>query len=99
MANERGQYGQPNPSAPKKSTPWWEIAIGASVFLGAGYLVSRQGNKMMADMQRNIGTRMREVGLKKGMTQAEQDAAWDAYYAKRGLKLDDRGELVSMEKH
>lgn len=98
MASERGQYGQSVPSAPKKSTPLWEIAIGATAFFGAAYLVVRP---LIKETNRTIGeirSRVREIGIKPGMTQAEQDATWDTYYAKRGLKLDARGDLVPMEK-
>jgi hypothetical protein len=67
MTNDRGQYGS------KESTPWWKIALGATIHFSGAYLVLRRHGK-----------------------EAEKDAAWDTYYAKRKLRLS-HGEHVPME--
>lgn len=83
---------QATPLLSSPSTPWWKIALGATV-IGAGYfLVARP---MAKEIKQTIGdarTRARRVGIRPGMTQAEQDRAWDAHYARRGLRLRS-GEL------
>jgi hypothetical protein len=97
--NERGNYG-PNghyahvgADQPTTATPWWKIAIGAAVIGGAAYLLTRPIVKEMQDLEREGRARAREVGITPGMSQAEQNRAWDAYYTKKGLKLEE-GDLM-----
>ena len=66
-------------------TPWWKIAIGATAALGVGYLVLvrpsiRADDRRLAEARKLAS----DVGLKYGMTQEEQDRAFDAYYRKLG---------------
>ena len=93
MVNDRGQHGQPS----TQKTPWWKIAIGASLVLAVGYAMTRPAAKRTGQLHRDLQARARMVGLKAGMTQAEQDAAWDAYYARAGLRLTAQGDLVAMK--
>jgi len=97
-----GSYGRPSWGAPYRAhvgaeqaapTPWWKIALGAALIYGVAYLALRPTLKEYEQTLRRAEEHAREVGIKPGMTQAEQDRAWDAYYAKHGLKLED-GELV-----
>lgn len=87
----RGEYGTDRSS----STPWWQLAIGVTVVLGAGYLITRPLIKETNSAIGELRNRVREVGIKPGMSQAAQDRSWDAYYAKHGLKLEN-GELVKV---
>lgn len=92
-----GAETQP-PAQQSSGGGWWKLAIGAAVFVGAGYALTRSqmvkdGSKIFAEASRH----MREVGIKKGMSESEKNQLWDAYYAKKGLKLED-GELVKISK-
>ena len=51
-ANDRGHYMCIGADRPTQAPPWWKIAIGAIVVLGAGYLVTRP---MVKTMERTLG--------------------------------------------
>ena len=66
-------------------TPWWKIAIGATAVLGVGYLVFvrpsiKAGERRLKETRKLAS----DVGLRSGMTEAEQDRAFDAHYKKKG---------------
>ena len=79
-----GYYMGAEQDRPSK-TPWWKIAIGATAVLGVGYLVLvrpsiKAGDRRLAEARKLAS----DVGLRSGMTQEEQDRAWDAHYKKKG---------------
>lgn len=81
---ERAAIGNEGPQG-SAGTPWWKIALGAGAVLGVGYLAFvrpsiKTGERRLAEARKLAS----DVGLKFGMTQEEQDRAWDAYYTKRG---------------
>lgn len=92
----RGEYGSNGVSHnfPSQShsvgveasgTPWWKIALGVGAAVGVGYLVivlpaQKAGERRLREA-RQLAT---DVGLKLGMTEAEKDAAFDAYYKRKG---------------
>ncbi len=70
-------------------TPWLQIAIGVTAAVGAGYFLTRSmadGQKEMERVRRQLQL-LKKAGVRPGMTKAEQDRRWDAYYAKHGHKL------------
>lgn len=93
----RGEYGPfvgngaiKLPSAPRipnpaQGMPWWKIALGAGAALGVGYLMFvrpsiKAGDRRLAEVRKLAS----DVGLRSGMTEAETDRAFDAYYKKKG---------------
>ena len=80
--------------AETKGSPWIGPIIVAAVIGGSWLFFGRHAHREMKEFASAAKTRAREAGLKPGMSQAEQDRAWDAHYTKKGLKLDEAGNLV-----
>jgi hypothetical protein len=83
MPNQRGNY-----SADPSSPGWvkWILggaAAGTAVLVGRWFL--REGQSFNKEVREY---KSRHPGLKPGMSRAEQDAYWDAYYAKHGYPFD-----------
>ena len=81
----RGEYGNAYVGAESSGTPWWKIALGVGAALGVGYLVLvrpsiKAGERRLAEARRLAS----DVGLTYGMSEAEVDRAFDAYYKKQG---------------
>jgi hypothetical protein len=89
--HQRGEYGAPrvgaaSPAAPTP-TPWWKLAIGASLLLGAGYVLFRASTAVTDWPERSvpkIREEARAAGIKPWMTQPEMMRRWNAHNAKHG---------------
>jgi hypothetical protein len=75
------------------AVPWWKLAIGASVILGAvgvGIALSRAPADWPECSVPKIVERSRAAGIKPWMSQAEVDRLWLAYNAKHGRPASAR---------
>ncbi len=81
----RGTVGVGAEPDRSSGTPWWKITVGAGAVLAIGYLVLVRPSRKAGERRLAEASQLaKDVGLKLGMTQEEQDRAWDAYYKKRG---------------
>ena len=80
-------------SGPQMDWKGWGLL---ATLLGAGYFfIARPRLKEQRELSEQLSASAREAGIKKGMTRAQEDAAWDSFYAKHGLRLKD-GDLVKI---
>jgi hypothetical protein len=75
-------------TAPSAETPWWKIAIGVGVVFGIGYALVSPTIKRVNKTVAGLAAEARSAGIRKGMSQAQQDRAWDAHYRKHGFPAD-----------